>query len=45
MSIMNQYTPLPHVSAYPEIDRKITDKEYDELIDYAVESGVENGFI
>lgn len=45
MSIMNQYTPLPHVSPYPEINRKITDKEYDELIDYAVESGVENGFI
>lgn len=45
ISIMNQYTPLPHVAMYPEINRKITDDEYDELIDYAVELGVENGFI
>ncbi len=45
ISIMNQYTPLPHVAMYPEINRKITDNEYDELIDYALELGVENGFI
>lgn len=44
-SIMNQYTPLSHVSEYMEINRKITDEEYDELVDYAVELGVENGFI
>jgi putative pyruvate formate lyase activating enzyme len=42
---MNQYTPLPHVSKYPEINRRITDDEYEELIDYAVGIGVENGFI
>jgi len=45
ISIMNQYTPLPHIAMYPEINRKITDDEYDELIDYAVGLGVENGFI
>lgn len=45
ISIMNQYTPLPHVVKYPEINRKITDDEYDMLIDYAVNLGVENGFI
>jgi putative pyruvate formate lyase activating enzyme len=45
ISIMNQYTPLPHVSKYPEINRRITDDEYEELIDYAVGIGVENGFI
>ena len=45
ISIMNQYTPLPHVIKYPEINRKITDDEYDILIDYAVNLGVENGFI
>jgi putative pyruvate formate lyase activating enzyme len=42
---MNQYTPLPQVASYPEIDRKITEKEYDELVDYAIDLGVENGFI
>ena len=45
ISIMNQYTPLPHVAAYPEINRKITDAEYDELVDYAIGLGIENGFI
>lgn len=45
MSIMNQYTPLPQVSAYPEIDRRVTDTEYDEVIDYAISLGVENAFI
>lgn len=43
--MMNQYTPLRHVSGYPELNRKVTSKEYNELIDYAVSLGVENGFI
>ena len=45
ISIMNQYTPLPHVSRWPELDRRITETEYDELVDYAIDLGVENGFI
>lgn len=45
ISIMNQYTPLPHVSVYPEINTKVSDENYEELIDYALEIGVENGFI
>jgi len=45
MSIMNQYTPLPNVLKYPEINRKIKNDEYDELVDYALSIGVENGFI
>lgn len=45
ISIMNQYTPLPHVKAYPEIDRKLTEEEYDEVVDYAIDFGVVNGFI
>jgi putative pyruvate formate lyase activating enzyme len=45
ISIMNQYTPLPHVKAYPELTRKVTAEEYDEVVDYAIELGVENGFI
>ena len=27
ISIMNQYTPLPHVASYPEINRKVTEAE------------------
>ncbi len=42
---MNQYTPLPHVKKYPELDRRVTEEEYDELVDFALELGVENAFI
>lgn len=45
ISIMNQYTPLPHVSVYPELDRKVTDEEYNEIINYAIDLGITNGFI
>ncbi|MBE5921516.1 MAG: radical SAM protein [Lachnospiraceae bacterium] len=45
ISIMNQYTPLPHVAKWPELNRKVTDEEYEEVIDYAIEIGIENGFI
>ena len=45
LSLMNQYTPLPHVAAYPELNRKVTEEEYEELVDYAVELGVSCGFI
>lgn len=45
LSLMNQYTPLPQVEEYPEINRRVTEEEYDELVDYAIEIGVENGFI
>ena len=42
---MNQYTPLENVSAYPELNRKVTDEEYEEVVDYAIGLGVEQGFI
>ena len=45
ISLMNQYTPLPQVEEYPEINRRVTEEEYEELVDYAIELGVENGFI
>lgn len=37
LSIMAQYTPYGRAKEFPEINRKITAREYDELIDYAVE--------
>lgn len=45
ISIMNQYTPLKHVENYPEINKKISKKYYDAIIDYAISIGIENGFI
>ncbi len=45
LSLMNQYTPLAHMAQWPELNRKVTAEEYDSLVDYAIELGVENGFI
>lgn len=45
ISIMNQYTPLPHVANMPPLNRKVTKREYDRLIDYVLELGAENVFI
>ena len=45
ISIMNQYTPISENEVYPELNRKITEEEYEELVDFAIQIGVENGFI
>ena len=45
ISLMNQYTPMPAVAADPLLSRKVTKREYDRLVDYALSLGVEQGFI
>lgn len=45
ISVMNQFTPMPALEAYPELNRKVTEKEYEEVVDYAISLGVECGFI
>lgn len=45
ISIMNQYTPLPHMKKHPTLNRKVTEEEYEELLEYAIASGIENGFL
>lgn len=46
ISIMNQYTPpAGPISGFPELSRKLTEEEYDQVVDFAVRIGVENGFI
>lgn len=45
ISIMNQYTPLEHVKDIKELNKKITKKEYEEVIEYALSLGIENAFI
>lgn len=44
ISLMNQYTPLEWVQEDPVLHRRVTQAEYDAVVDYAVELGVENGF-
>lgn len=45
ISLMNQYTPLSHVEKYPELNKKVSKRSYEKYIDYAIDIGVENGFI
>lgn len=45
LSLMNQYTPLPQVKHIPELNRRVTEREYEKLVDYAIELGVEHAFI
>ena len=45
VSLMSQFTPLPHLVEFPELNRKVTENEYDAYVDYAIEIGIENGFI
>ena len=45
ISIMNQYTPLPQVRDIKELNRHITKREYNKVVDYAIDLGVENAFI
>lgn len=44
ISIMNQYTPIRTLE-YDNLNRKVTDSEYDELINYAYDLGVRNAFV
>lgn len=47
ISILNQYTPVRNVDKhkYPELLRRVTQREYQKVVDYAVDIGVERGFI
>lgn len=45
VSIMNQYTPLPHIAAFPELNREITAAEYKKILDFADKIGVEQGYM
>ena len=45
LSIMSQFTPLENVKDYPEIDRTVTESEYENLLDFAMNIGIENAYI
>lgn len=45
VSLMSQYMPYYRTEDYPEINRPLTQNEYDEAVDYFFEVGLENGFI
>lgn len=45
ISLMSQYTPLSHVKSFPELNRKITKREYEKVVDYALNLGITNAYI
>lgn len=45
ISMMSQFTPMPGLEAYPEINRPVTRREYERLVEYALSIGIENAFI
>ena len=44
ISVMSQYTPFGEIKNFPELNRKVTKREYDSLIDYALGKGITNMF-
>ena len=46
VSIMNQFTPSADLAdAFPELGFRVSEDEYDELIDYVLDLGIANSFM
>lgn len=44
LNVMSQYTPFGEIDLFPELKRKITAREYDTVIDYAMALGIDKMF-
>lgn len=44
ISVMNQYTPVWKQEKYPELNRKVTKREYEKVLNCAIKLGIENGY-
>lgn len=45
LSIMNQYTPVNHSNTFTFLNGKVSNEEYDDIINYALDLGVKNAYI
>ncbi len=45
VSLMAQYTPLGRASEYPEIDRRLTEEEYEAVVEHMLDLGLEDGYV
>ncbi len=45
ISVMNQYTPMPQAKDLEQLGRRVTKREYEKVVDHALEIGVTNGYI
>ena len=44
-SIMNQYTPMPQMQDHPLLSRRVTQQEYEHVVRYAQQIGIQNSYI
>ena len=44
-SLMNQYTPIDLPEGFPELDRRVTTREYTRAQEYMQARGIEDGFV
>lgn len=44
ISVMNQFTPVWKNEKYPELNRRVTRREYEKVLNAAVELEIENGY-
>ena len=44
INLMSQYTPFGEIEKYPELQRKLTTREYDTILDYAISLDIKNMF-
>ena len=45
LSIMNQYTPVNYIKEYPFLNKTVSEVEYNDVIDYAIDIGIKNAYI
>lgn len=45
LSLMSQYTPFGKIENFPELSRPVTAREYDAVVQTALDLGIENLFL
>lgn len=45
LSIMSQYTPVGKCEKFPQLQKKLTQKEYDDVLDFCIDMGIEDAYI
>ena len=44
VSLMNQFTPVHTIAEFPELNRRVTAREYEKVVNAAMELGIVNGY-
>ena len=45
ISLMSQYTPYGNIAEFKELNRRLTTAEYNKVVDYFLDLGLQNGFM